>query len=181
MKYEPSTKFHTYSNITSTIKVGIEILVIPDTIDGREVSTVYFHDNIGFDTAPIIEGIKKIVYPSSLKVLGSGNRWFGGYAGGSGRKNGDCIFCELEEVVLPEGLHTIKDWAFGLDVMLKSITIPSSVRVVEGVPFYGCSGDLKVYINGPKAVTENWGTSWTCLAWGYDGPPMFLTVEYLGE
>ena len=59
---------------------------------------------------------------------------------------------DVEQAIIPEGVTTIKGWAFAHCSKLHSITIPDSVKTIEGYAFYNCDKLTGVII--PDGVTE---------------------------
>ena len=59
---------------------------------------------------------------------------------------------EVKDLVIPNGITTIKFYAFHKCSGLTSVTIPSSVTSIEGYAFEGCSGLTSVTI--PNSVTS---------------------------
>ena len=59
---------------------------------------------------------------------------------------------DIEQSIIPEGVTTIKGWAFAHCSKLHSITIPDSVKTIEGYAFYNCDKLTEVII--PDGVTE---------------------------
>ena len=59
---------------------------------------------------------------------------------------------DVEQAIIPEGVTTIKGWAFAHCSKLHSITIPDSVKTIEGYAFYNCDKLTEVII--PDGVTE---------------------------
>ena len=53
----------------------------------------------------------------------------------------------LEEVVLPEGLETISNYAFKDCYGLSVLTLPSTVNVIGDYSFYGCNGIRMINMN----------------------------------
>ena len=58
----------------------------------------------------------------------------------------------VEELVIPEGVGSVGDWAFGYCTSLKSVKIPESVTNIGEYAFAGCSGLTNVTI--PSGVTS---------------------------
>ena len=58
----------------------------------------------------------------------------------------------LRDLVIPEGITTIKAGLFFGCVDIKSVTIPNTVTKIEAYAFYGCKGLKTVVI--PDSVTE---------------------------
>ena len=59
---------------------------------------------------------------------------------------------DVEQAIIPEGVTTIKGWAFAHCSKLQNITIPGSVKTIEGYAFYNCDKLTGVII--PDGVTE---------------------------
>lgn len=59
---------------------------------------------------------------------------------------------DVEQAIIPDGVTTIKGWAFARCSKLHSITIPDSVKTIEGYAFYNCDKLTEVII--PDGVTE---------------------------
>ncbi len=54
-------------------------------------------------------------------------------------------YCNLTEVVLPDGLESLTFSSFALNPALKSVVMPASVTKMEGSTFYGCDENLVIY------------------------------------
>ena len=59
---------------------------------------------------------------------------------------------DIEQAIIPEGVTTIKGWAFAHCSKLQNITMPGSVKTIEGYAFYNCDKLTGVII--PDGVTE---------------------------
>ncbi len=59
---------------------------------------------------------------------------------------------EIDDLVIPDGVTSIKVWAFTGCSGLTSVKIPESVTSIEGLAFMGCSGLTSVKI--PESVTS---------------------------
>ena len=59
---------------------------------------------------------------------------------------------EMKDVIIPNSVTSINDWAFHGGSSLKSVTIPESVTSIRGGAFYNCSGLKSVII--PNSVTS---------------------------
>ncbi|MBR0338761.1 MAG: leucine-rich repeat protein [Alistipes sp.] len=63
----------------------------------------------------------------------------------------------VTDLVIPNGVESIKQYAFYDCHCLKSITIPNSVTSIGGDAFYQCAGELTVNCNIPSATTSTDG------------------------
>ena len=155
-----------YASENNIIKVNFETLEIPSQIDGKDVVKISFVNNysseLDTDWRITIQGIKKIVYPNTLQVLGST----------------DVLFEDLTEVSLPNSLLEIQNDAFLCCISLKNITIPSSVEIIKGTPFRGCE-DLTINVEGKTSKEDFHEISdyWNHLG-HYIG---YAQVNFLGE
>ena len=163
-----------YNGILNIIKLNLETLEIPSQIDGKDVTKVSFTDNIGFAThaindrtlSVILQGINKIVYPNTIKVIGPTN----------------VIFEDLVEVTLPNELIEIGNNAFYYSLNLGNITLPSSVKIIKGSPFYGCKS-LTINVEG-KNVKEDFteaDNDWNLKLCESVKSKSYATTNFLGE
>ena len=119
---------------------NLPTLVIPSQIEGKDVVSINFSNNISSITKnyKIIKGITEIVYPNTAQDLGENF----------------IILCDIEKLTLQEGLLKISTGAFGGMNKLKSITIPASVEEIVGYPFIGCSKDIEINILGKDSIED---------------------------
>lgn len=78
--------------------------------------------------------------------------------------------------IIPSGVTSIGDWAFGYCNSLTSVTIPASVMYIHGCAFSGCSALSDIYYAGTK---EQWNRVYKD---DYDNDPLFrATIHYESE
>lgn len=78
---------------------------------------------------------KKVIIPSTVKAI---------------RRGAFRFSSEITEVVFPEGLDTIEEWAFGSDHLTK-VTLPDSITTMGSEAFYYCTNLME--INYPRNLT----------------------------
>ena len=64
----------------------------------------------------------------------------------------------VEDLIIPNGVTSIADSAFGSCSSLTSIFIPDNVTLIDGNPFWGCSS-LTIYCEAPSKP-DGWISSW---------------------
>ena len=100
--------------------VQLETFILPkgikSTVDGDEFET-------GISES---EMLKTLVLPEGLKIV-----------------DGFCSCPNLQNVILPEGLEEIGEYAFGGCTAITSVRIPASVKYLSGSSFCGCK--IKAY------------------------------------
>ncbi len=123
-----------------------DIVVIPDTIDGKPVTLV---EKYSFDLGSTIKGIRlsdnvKVVDEGAfglndsveIVVFGAGVTKVGASA------FQDCV--KLHTMILNDGLTTIDNLAFSGCEALKELEIPDSVTEMINSPFFGLDDDFTV-------------------------------------
>jgi hypothetical protein len=81
-------------------------------------------------------------------------------------------FCEcssLKNVILPDGLDVIYNFAFASCPALSSIIIPESVIWIVSYAFEGCDS-LTIYVRAssePETWDPNWNNDSLPVIWGY--------------
>lgn len=80
-------------------------------------------------------GISKITLPNTLRIIGKQS------------------FLEntFEEIIIPEGVVTIKGQTLGRNDNLKKVVIPTTVKEIGGATFNNCNSDIVVYFNALDA------------------------------
>lgn len=129
---------------------GIEHVVIPNTIkycgervfrDCKNLKTIEFEEGcnleMGKDAFERTSGLETVIIPGSLKELGD-------------HMFEDCH--KLKNVIIGDGVETIKRFAFDGCDALESISFPSSVKTIEEDVFYLCKSLKSVYV--PSSVTS---------------------------
>ena len=129
-------------------ETGAEKVVIPDTIDGKSVTSIgefAFFDCTSLTSITIPNGVTSIgdyafrdcssltsiTIPDSVTSIGeSAFGW--------------CT--SLTSITIPNGVTSIGDYAFWNCTSLTSITIPNSVTWIGGSAFYGCSSLIAIDI-----------------------------------
>ena len=126
------------------VKWNIGTLVIPSQIQGKNITKISFVNNLtkGIITASdgkiVLQGINKIKYPSTLKVLGSTS----------------IVFEDINTINLPEGLTEIGNQAFFCTNKVKSITIPSSVKILGEMLFKAWNRNAIINIEGKDSESD---------------------------
>ncbi len=150
------------------VKINVDKLVIPTKIEGKEVVKVSFTTHISneklfMQSTGIIQGIKQIVYPSTVKELGA-----------------SCIFEDVETIQLPDSLETILENAFYGTQKVQEITIPKSVMYME-TPFGGWNEIAIIKIEGKASINDflECRSDFDCIS-TFDKDTR-LQVEYLGK
>lgn len=113
--------------------VGLDEAVVPETIEYD--GDTYTVESIGF-CAFDSSNISSISFPATLKTIGQ------------------TAFAEcnnLTELIIPENVSSIDQYAFYLSSNLKSIILPSGLKTISEGTFYGCSSLEKLYI--PESVS----------------------------
>ena len=165
----------------SAIKIeNMKTLKIPATINGKNVIAVnfFFSRSIGIHSGnnAIVIGIEEIVYPETVKIIGSAY--------------GDIIhLSSVKKVQLSEGLEEIRSGAYSYPFVgmteLEEITIPSSVKKISSGAFYGTRNqdkNLIVNIKGKDSEAdfeESYGGKF--LLYSNSGNAFYATVNYLGK
>ena len=170
----------------SAIKIeNMKTLKIPATINGKNVISVNFFSNrsIGnyLGAWVTVIGIEEIVYPETVKIIGSEE-----YAEPS------INLSSVKKIQLPEGLEEIRSgectYPFVGMTELEEITIPSSVKKISSMGFYGTrhqekDSNLIVNIKGKDSEAdfeESYGGKF--LLYSDDsGNAFYATVNYLGK
>ena len=117
-----------------------ETVVIPDTIDGKSVTSIGAWVFSGFTS------LTSITIPDSVTSIGE-------YAFGG------CT--SLTSITIPDSVTSIGDSAFGDCSSLTSITIPDSVTYIGDSTFYGCTSLTSITI--PDSVTSIGDSAfWNC-------------------
>ena len=86
------------------------------------------------------------LFCSSLEeiVVAEGNQYYQSLDGVLLTKDGATLICcparKTGDYVVPDGVVTIDDWAFGNCQGLTAVTLPDSLRHINWGAFYGCSG-----------------------------------------
>ena len=129
-------------------ETGAEKVVIPDTIDGKSVTSIgefAFFDCTSLTSITIPNGVTSIgdyafrdcssltsiTIPDSVTSIGeSAFGW--------------CT--SLTSITIPNGVTSIGDYTFWNSTSLTSITIPNSVTWIGGSAFYGCSSLIAIDI-----------------------------------
>ena len=129
-------------------ETGAEKVVIPDTIDGKSVTSIgefAFFDCTSLTSITIPNGVTSIgdyafrdcssltsiTIPDSVTSIGeSAFGW--------------CT--SLTSITIPNGVTSIGDYTFWNCTSLTSITIPNSVTWIGGSAFYGCSSLIAIDI-----------------------------------
>ena len=106
-------------------------VTIPDTIDGRKVTS------IGFEAFLNRKSLSSVIIPDSVTNIG-------------GRAFEECT--SLTSVDIPDSVTYIGDDAFNECSSLTSVTIPDSVTTIGGSAFWGCKNLTSVTI--PDSVTR---------------------------
>ena len=109
--------------IKNAIVTG-DSLVIPSEINGKPVT------GIGYECFFKEAGIKSIVIPGSVKVIGV-------------RAFGSCT--SVESLTIEDGVEKIESWAFQ-DLAIKELVIPGSVSEIEENAFSLCENLEKITI-----------------------------------
>ena len=169
----------------SAIKIeNMKTLKIPATINGKNVISVNFFSNrsIGnyLGAWVTVIGIEEIVYPETVKIIGSEE-----YAEPS------INLSSVKKIQLPEGLEEIRSgectYPFVGMTELEEITIPSSVKKISSMGFYGTrnqekDSNLIVNIKGKDSEAdfeESYGGKF--LLYSNSGNAFYATVNYLGK
>ncbi|MCI8308681.1 MAG: hypothetical protein HFJ45_00345 [Clostridia bacterium] len=137
----------TYGTTSSIINLNMETLIIPAKIDGKTVTEVKFIDNKSVDnlsSAIVVKGVKEIVYPETVKVIGSSDDVTNEYV----------VFKDIETIVLPNELVEIGSKAFWFNTKVTNLLIPSKVERIVGNPFIGMSEDLVIEIEGKDSEMD---------------------------
>ena len=138
----------------------MEELIVPSQIDGKPVTEVSFDKTIGSEgeTSSIeFGGVKAINYPNTLKIL----------------KGDNAIFSDIKTIYLPEGLEKIQGKAFYFSDKVEQITIPSTVKIIEGTPFSGWNHEAIINVAGKQKVEDFESCS---PDWSY-----YLKINFLGK
>lgn len=128
--------------------IHLEELVLPDSL--CQVNG-YALCHTGF-RVPVYNQSRTILYhypenaPETVFAVPQGVKRLG---------HGAFLACSgLEKVILPEGLEVIEREAF-VNTSIRSITIPASVRAVEGFAFWGCQNlEQAELLCGVQAVSN---------------------------
>lgn len=111
---------------------GGRVLVIPNEIDGTEVTAIA---DYGFANC---DGITTIILPDGLKTIGS-------YA-----FNG----CDdLRGVYFPDSLREIGRGAFNWCISLEAVSVPTGVKTIGADAFDGCASLMYIFYSG---TYEDW-------------------------
>ena len=140
-----------------------ETVVIPDTIDGKSVTSIGAWVFSGFTS------LTSITIPDSVTSIGE--YAFGGCTSltsitipDSVTSIGDSAFggcTSLTSITIPDSVTSIGDSAFGDCTSLTSITIPDSVTYIGDSTFYGCTSLTSITI--PDSVTSIGDSAfWNC-------------------
>ena len=91
---------------------------------------------------------------------------------------------EIKDLIIPNSVTSIGDWAFYGCSNLTSITIPNSVTSIGDRAFYGCSGLTKITI--PNSVTSIGDDAFVGTSWEEEQPDGVIYVndvlyKYKGE
>ena len=140
-----------------------ETVVIPDTIDGKSVTSIGAWVFSGFTS------LTSITIPDSVTSIGE--YAFGGCTSltsitipDSVTSIGDSAFggcTSLTSITIPDSVTSIGDSAFGDCSSLTSITIPDSVTYIGDSTFYGCTSLTSITI--PDSVTSIGDSAfWNC-------------------
>lgn len=133
-----------------------DIVVIPDTIDGKPVTLV---EKFTFGSASSVRGIRISDSVKRLEELSFGlNENLEVAVCGAGVKElGKSAFQDcpkLHTLVLNEGLTSVDTLAFAGCVALKELEIPDSVTELINSPFFGLGKDFTVIGTASSVVEE---------------------------
>ena len=106
-------------------ETGAEKVVIPDTIDGKSVTSI--GEFAFFDCT----SLTSITIPNSVTEIG----WYAFYGCSS-----------LPSVTIPDSVTNIGWWAFKDCINLTSVTIPDSVTSIGDEAFIGCTSLAKIEV-----------------------------------
>lgn len=137
-----------------------EIVVIPETINGKSVSKI---NKYVFANDSTVKGIK---LSSSIKEIGgfafAQNKNLQYVVFGDGVEIvGESAFqacTSLKEVTINSGVKTIKQLAFSQCTALKSVTLPESIETIEVIAFNLMDEDFKI-IGKAGSVAETYAAS----------------------
>ena len=116
------------------------ICIIPEDIAEIGESAFVKSENYTYD-------IKAVVFPKNLLKIG--NRAF--Y---------DCLF-GIEEIILPENLEEISEWAFGAIDTLKKIVINSHIKRMGSRAFVNIPKECSIIFTNSEDYTPNmWPSNW---------------------
>lgn len=108
---------------------GGEELTVPETVDGRTVTTIGYGCFYDCDT------ITTVILPETLEVI-EGEAFY------------DCG--ALRGIYIPEGVTSIGDQAFGFCTALEAISLPGTLETLDESAFDGCLKLRYVFFNGTK-------------------------------
>lgn len=88
---------------------------------------------------------------------------------------------EVKDLIIPDGVNSIKRWAFYGCSGLSSVTIPSSVTKIGIHAFDGCSGLTTIYAYGvePAELTSNASRTRAYGSWVFEGVDKENCVLYV--
>jgi len=153
--YENLTYTETFKGLSVTgCAEGTETLVIPETIDGKPVTSI---KSSAFVNRP---ELKSVTLPESLNELGD-------------RAFTNCT--ALESVNLPDSLTAVKHNTFNGCSSLKSIVIPDSVRTIGTGAFRNCTKLEEITF--PKQLDMINKSAFTDTAWLAHQPDGFVFIS----
>ena len=144
-------------------------LVIPDGVE--TIPDHAFYRQTGITSITIPAGVTSIGHEAFNECSALANVYYlgdiAGWCGISGlyslMSNYPALYIngtKVEgELVIPDGVETIPDYAFYRQTGITSLVIPDSVTSVGGAAFYGCSGLTSITI--PDSVTSVGGSAFS--------------------
>lgn len=132
--------------------------------------------NLGVDAFSCTYGCARVYLPDSLTVLENEyDEWMGSFyqsgisylrVPGTIKRVGldEMSYCfEMTELILEEGIEEIGKWAFESCESLKTVTIPSTVKVIEDGAFCDCASltEIKFAPNSQLETIGDYAFAWT--------------------
>ena len=109
----------------------------------REICFPEGMESLGRNSLLLCDNLEKISFPSSLKVIPA-------------FRIGNEVECypsrKLKEILIPDGVKEISDWAFAACENIENITLPDSIEKIGEYAFFDC--DSLLSINLSDSITE---------------------------
>jgi len=145
------------------IPEGVKVLREFAFSDCKNLSYIALPDSvtkIGSNAFYKCSSLTDIRFPSNLKVIGS-----------TAFNN-----VPLTEIVLPEGLEVIEEFAFEECKELTSVVIPGSVKKIRLWAFYNCEKLAQITLADPDAIFEIGNTAFNGTYWYNMQPEGFIRL-----